>query len=201
VLVLHACNMMPYNDNFTNLLQILYKFHCTVPNLMHVERPVNRDYTVIAILCVVILLLIIIVISMSNLVSYHQEEAQAKKSSSSNKESTLIELPQEGKQISFSSPSFPGTKVLFKQVKNDTTGNWIINGKIKNTGVDTLSYLKIIAYVYDSQKQMVGVADTYADKQDLYPGQASSFTIYVSAKNLTSSNDYVKYYSLRVESA
>ena len=194
--------MMPYNDNFTNLLQILYKFHWTVLDLMHVERLVNRDYTVIAILWVLILLLIIIVISMSNLVSYHQEEAEAKKSSRSNKESTLIELPQEGKQISFSSPSFPGTKVLFKQViKNDTTGNWIINGKIKNTGVDTLSYLKIIAYVYDSQKQMVGVADTYADKQDLYPGQASSFTIYVSAKNVTSSNDYVKYYSLRVESA
>src|SRR5919197_1565809 len=180
--------MMPYNDNFTNLLQILYKFHCTVPNLMHVERPVNRDYTVIAILCVLIIILIIIVISMSNLVSYHQEEAQAKKSSSSNKESTLIELPQEGKQISFSSPSFPGTKVLFKQVKNDTTGNWIINGKIKNTGVDTLSYLKIIAYVY-------------ADKQDLYPGQTSSFTIYISPKNVTSSNDDVKYSSLRVQSA
>jgi hypothetical protein len=170
---------------------------------MHVERPgTRRGDIVIAIFRVVILLLIIMVISMSNLTAYHQEEAQAKKSSSSNnKEGTLIELPQEGKQISFSSPSFPGTKVLFKQVKNDTTGNWIINGKIKNTGVDTLSYLKIIAYVYDSQKQMVGVADTYADKQDLYPGQTSSFTIYLSPKNVTSSSGDVKYYSLRVESA
>jgi len=193
--------MMPYNDNFTNLLQILYKFHWTILNSMHVERPVNRDYTVTSILRVVILLLIIIVISMSNLVFYHQEEADAKKSSSGNKERVLIELPQEGKQTSFSSPSFPGTKVLFKQVKNDTIGNWIINGKIKNTGVDALSYLKIIAYVYDSQKQMVGVADTYADNQDLYPGQTSSFTIYISAKNVTSSNDDVKYYSLRIESA
>jgi hypothetical protein len=70
--------------------------------------------------------------------------------------------------------------------------------------VDTLSYLKIIAYVYDSQKQMVGVADTYADKQDLYPGQTSLSTIYISSKNVTSSSSSsgdVKYYSLRVESA
>jgi hypothetical protein len=177
---------------------------------MHIERRVkNRGYTILAIFVVVtLLMIIIIVISMSILVAYHQDEAQAKKndssSSSSNKEEgALIELPQEGKQISFSSPSFPGTKVLFKQVKNDTTGNWIINGKIKNTGVDTLSYLKIIAYVYDSQKQMVGVADTYADKQDLYPGQTSSFAIYISPKNITSSSggSDVKYYSLRVESA
>ena len=171
---------------------------------MHIERPLNRrGCNVIIIFRVVIPLLIIIVILMSNIIAYPQDEVQAKKNdSSSDKKDLLTELPQEGKQISFSSPSFSGIKVLFKQVKNDTIGNWIINGKIKNTGPDTLSYLRIIAYVYNSQKQMVGVADTYADKQDLYPGQTSLFTIYISSKNVTSSSSGdVKYYSLRVESA
>src|SRR5919202_2261878 len=99
---------------------------------MHIERPLNRrDCNVIIIFRVVIPFLIIIVVLMSNIIAYPQDEVQAKKNdSSSDKKDLLTELPQEGKQISFSSP-FSGIKVLFKQVKNDTIGNWIINGKIK----------------------------------------------------------------------
>lgn len=75
-------------------------------------------------------------------------------------------------------------KIESHTYRHDNIGNVIVSGKIKNTSTQyTIKLIELRATAYDSSQQQVNTSTSYADSDQLPPGQTSTFDIYVDDPN------------------
>lgn len=71
----------------------------------------------------------------------------------------------------------PALEVLSHNEYTDLLGYMHIVGEVENTGSDTLTFVEVVASLYDAQGTLIGAESTYASLSILPPGQASPFHI------------------------
>ena len=68
-------------------------------------------------------------------------------------------------------------EILSKSTHRDSL-DWLhIVGEVKNTGMTTLKYVKVIATLYDEDDTVIGTDFTYTQPSTLEPGQTAPFEI------------------------
>ncbi len=75
-------------------------------------------------------------------------------------------------------------KVESYTYRHDSIGNVIVSGKIKNTSSQyTIKLVELRATAFDSGQQQINTNTSYADSDQLPPGQTATFDIYVDDPN------------------
>ena len=108
-----------------------------------------------------------------------------------NPENTKLVLTEESDRTEEISVTPTEDLVLLshKLKKGDGNYNDII-GQVKNTGSDTLEFVKIGVSIYDKNGDIVGTDSTYAESTTLEPNQKSAFDIFSSKDNFEGMDSY-----------
>lgn len=102
-------------------------------------------------------------------------------------------------QVSFSqTESSPYTDLTIQGVTDHlgSYGYYYINGEVTNTGTEAVTFVKLVAAMYDSTGALVDTDFTYTDPSDLSPGQTAPFEFMIDTDDLPGTIDN---YELQVQ--
>jgi hypothetical protein len=69
------------------------------------------------------------------------------------------------------------TQLTFLKTSQDNFGVYHVKGEIKNTGNDTLSFVKVKSHFYDNNMNIVAIESGYTDPISIGPGKTGDFDI------------------------
>jgi hypothetical protein len=75
-------------------------------------------------------------------------------------------------------------KTLSLQTTKDTLGNWTLSGVIQNIGTNAVNNVRIMWHLYDSQGNLVGLAQGSLIPANLKSGQTALFNLIEKSKDL-----------------
>jgi hypothetical protein len=75
------------------------------------------------------------------------------------------------------------TQLTFLKTSQDIFGVYHINGEIKNTGNNTLSFVKVKSHFYDNNMNIVAIESGYTDPISIGPGKTGDFDIILFKDN------------------
>lgn len=64
--------------------------------------------------------------------------------------------------------------------RDDTIGDAVISGKVKNIGSRDLQFVELRGTIYDSAGNIINNETTYIDSDVLYAGSTSTYSVYVN---------------------
>jgi hypothetical protein len=116
----------------------------------------------------------VIILGIFSTVVSHENIVIAKKSSSSSK--SLQQIPSNS--TDFPSPEDVSTITLtFLKPSKDVVGAYHINGELKNTGNESLSFVQIKSHFYDKNMNIVAIESGFTNPINLEPGQTGDFDV------------------------
>lgn len=75
------------------------------------------------------------------------------------------------------------TQLTFLKTSQDIFGVYNVKGEIKNTGNDTLSFVKVKSHFYDNNMNIVAIESGYTDPISIGPGKTGDFDIILFKDN------------------
>jgi hypothetical protein len=75
------------------------------------------------------------------------------------------------------------TQLTFLKTSQDIFGVYHVKGAIKNTGNDTLSFVKVKSHFYDNNMNIVAIESGYTDPISIGPGKTGDFDIILFKDN------------------
>ncbi|MGN6350495.1 MAG: FxLYD domain-containing protein, partial [Candidatus Nitrosocosmicus sp.] len=93
------------------------------------------------------------------------------------------------KQVPSNITDFPSpedasvTQLTFLKTSQDNFGVYHIKGEIKNTGNDTLSFVKVKSHFYDNNMNILAIESGYTDPISIGPGKTGNFDIILFKDN------------------
>jgi hypothetical protein len=75
------------------------------------------------------------------------------------------------------------TQLTFLKTSQDIFGVYHVKGEIKNTGNDTISFVKVKSHFYDNNMNIVAIESGYTDPISIGPGKTGDFDIILFKDN------------------